>query len=295
MGACQTCDGRYNQADKTCDCSADNYVRINGMCRLNQRNCPKYSYLRGFSCACVPGASNISGSCMYCPVNSRSDGKSCVCLQGLQKIDGLCKCPTGAYFDGRSCKCNDGYISQPGGSCMKCPSEAVWDGRKGCICAPGSAFDGKNCIVTGNNQNNRPFDTAPNPPSPTPSCGPNSNYVNGRCQCNQGFVSILSGCVLDSRCPPGTIQGPNGCQCSNPQAQLINGVCLICPPNSYFNGKSCICSFGIYDSEKNVCRYCNPPAAISGNVCKCPSSNQVYIFDSCYSCHQSCSTCSGNT
>lgn len=293
-GVCERCRETYNPVNLTCECP-NGYVRTNGQCRFSQGMCPPNSILRGRLCACAPGTYNISGRCTYCPNNARYNGVMCVCNSGLQNFSGICRCPDGSYFDGRGCTCNDGYISTVTGGCAPCPTGAIWDGRMGCVCSPGYTYSETACIGSDGPSNTTPPITPPTPPTPpTSPCGPNANFVNGRCECNQGFVISLNGCVqAQPGCPPGSQFIFNNCVCNGQNTVLINGACRTCPSNSYANGQTCVCYFGSYRSDQNTCVYCNPPSTLMGVECRCPSANQVYIFDACYSCHQSCATCNG--
>ena len=89
-----------------------------------------------------------------------------------------------------------------------------------------------------------------------PECGENEHYVDGRCQCMDGFVMVSDACI---KCPPGTIYNPTKMTCDS-----------VCGANSQFKAGRCFCNPG-YFVINNRCQACPKGTRYDAATQKCIS------------------------
>ncbi len=95
-------------------------------------------------------------------------------------------------------------------------------------------------------------------------CPPNQSFVNGTCQCNQGFFLNNTICV----CPTNETNVNGTCQCNSGLIRSdTTGRC--CPPNEQFFGGSCNCNPTFYRDDGSKSCVCPQYQHVENGTCVC--------------------------
>ena len=289
------------------------YISLN---KTNRLSCT------GFTCSnCISASSCTSNSgvvvgnqCVKCGINQVFQaGIGCVCASGYYMINGGCgTCSQGAIyvpvsqsclscgnnagpFNG-ACACNTGFYNISG-SCQSCSAGTTYSALLlNCVsvCSGGQQWTNGACTCPGNTYlissscGTCPVGYSYN--SATSTCSQictlaNQVYINGQCNCAQGYALISGGCTLTSSLNSGSCGASqillNGvCKCL-PNFVQYQGNCYPCPANSVatVDQSGCVCNPGYNLTSLYTCVLASTSAgSISSSLST--SNNQVVATSS---------------
>jgi proprotein convertase subtilisin/kexin type 5 len=170
-GTCTQCQGNstYSVQSNSCTCPSGYRLQGAGLCVTG---CGVNEVLNNGQCCCITNFYPVNGICGQCDWNQVYD-------QGL----GICRVPCGSQYiydlSSQSCVCLPQYYTMADGTCGTCPIYSTYSAlTQACVCNQGYILNLGLC---------------------TPSCNAYETYVNGVCQCKQGYYLIGYSCGV---CPP---------------------------------------------------------------------------------------------
>lgn len=238
----------YNKYTRVCEC-ATSYFRINGTCT----QCPgntTYSPASG-NCGCPSGYTNKGNYCVIgCGINEIFQNGQCCCITGYYPVNGICG----------QCEWNEVYDQGLGICRVPCDAKRIFDiSSRSCVCLP------------------QFYELADGTCS---TCPLNSNYdsVTLSCVCNKGFIANLGLCTRACNAYEVFVNGT--CQCKQGY-YLIGYSCGVCPPLLTYDPTYRICRTAcktneVWDATIRACR-CLPGFYLIGGICgQCNATTQVY-------------------